>query len=205
MFIEPGPGNDRHEDTVEIETVQPRSSNSSAKRSTFQLKKSGERGLSSYLSTDISGLPAVVHDCASLNKCVTYGCRSRKQDPYNVSIWSPCSWDADKNLLNTEVGFQHYNFLPLPSHIALPSVLHKYKWEKKRREKKKREKKKAWEHFVSRPPLTCSRRMQQCFSPSSAPNETLVMMQGLIWLFIICIRMIPSALPSPLFSSSLHD
>lgn len=142
MFIEPGPGNDRHEDTVEIETVQPRSSNSSAKRSTFQLKKSGERGLSSYLSTDISGLPAVVHDCASLNKCVTYGCRSRKQDPYNVSIWSPCSWDADKNLLNTEVGFQHYNFLPLPSHIALPSVLHKYKWEKKRRKKKKREKKK---------------------------------------------------------------
>lgn len=38
---------------------------------------------------------------------------------------------------------------------------------------------------------------------SSVPNETLVMMQGLIWLFIICIKMIPSALPSPLFSSLL--
>lgn len=91
MFIEPGPGNDRHEDTAEIETVQPRSSNSSAKCSTFQLKKPEERELSSYLSTDISDLPALVHHYASLIKRVTYGCRSRKQDPYNVSIWSHCS------------------------------------------------------------------------------------------------------------------
>lgn len=43
------------------------------------------------------------------------------------------------------------------------------------------------------------------FFPSSEPNETLVMMQGLIWLFIICIRMIPSALPSSLFFSSPND
>lgn len=68
VFIEPGPGNDRHEDTAEIETVQPRSSNSSAKSSTFQLKNSGRRELSSYLSTDISGLPALVQDHASLIK-----------------------------------------------------------------------------------------------------------------------------------------
>lgn len=66
VFIEPGPGNDRHEDTAKIETVQPRSSNSTAKSSTFQLKKPEKRGISFYLSTDISVLPALVHDHASL-------------------------------------------------------------------------------------------------------------------------------------------
>jgi len=53
----------------------------------------------------ISDLPALVHDYVFLIKYVTYGCRSQKQDPYNVSIWSPCSGDAVKNLLNTEVVF----------------------------------------------------------------------------------------------------
>lgn len=67
VFIEPG--NDRHKDIVEIETVQPRSSNSTAKGSTFELKNSEKRGLSSYLSsTDFSGLPTLVHDHVSLIK-----------------------------------------------------------------------------------------------------------------------------------------